>query len=67
MSIAFEYEGTTYEVSDRAYDTEMIALPDGRVLHVLSWSELAPPIPREFEEIEAAAALKPAVAAQEIC
>lgn len=49
--IEFVYEGVPYTVSSRAYDTDLIILPDGRALEVYGWSETEPPSPIELHQV----------------
>ena len=47
-NIRFEFEGAKYEVSQAAYNCNLIGLPDGRILEVHGWLELCPPKPAKL-------------------
>jgi hypothetical protein len=49
LPITFMFEGVTYQVSPDAYDTDLIKLPDGRLLRVEGWIEKAPPSPIKLQ------------------
>lgn len=50
-AITFEYLGSRYTVSSKAYDLDRIVLPDGRMLEAESWLELNPPQPQDLHEV----------------
>ena len=47
--IQFAFESKNYEVDLCAYESDMILLPDGRMLHVSGWLESCPPKPQSLE------------------
>ena len=49
--IKFKYDGIYYVVDKSAEQINYIALPDGRILHVEGWLEIAPPYPRALSEV----------------
>lgn len=49
--IEFEFEGVSYTVSSKAYDCDLIILPDGRALDVYGWTESEPPSPIKLGEV----------------
>jgi hypothetical protein len=51
-TISFNFEGKTYEAPIDAYMTNLIALPDGRLLMVSKWfDKVSPPIPMNLRAI----------------
>lgn len=50
--INFNYEGKSYEVDMRAYNTNLVQLPEGEILEIGSWLERYPPIPQHILKTE---------------
>jgi len=49
--ITFTYDGKKYTVGSKAYNLNLIVLPDGRALKAESWFETYPPIPNGLKEV----------------
>jgi len=49
--ITFVYEGKKYSVSAKAFDLNLIILPDGRAIEAGSWNESYPPRPVNLREV----------------
>jgi hypothetical protein len=50
--IHFSWQDVTYKVEDRAYDDNLIQLPDGVVLQADGWLESMPPQPTGLRTID---------------
>lgn len=49
--ISFNYENKSYEVDMRAYDSNLIELPEGDIIEVGGWLERYPPIPQHLSKL----------------
>jgi hypothetical protein len=49
--ITFTYDEKKYSVASKAYDLNLIVLPDGRAIEAEGWLESYPPKPSNLKEV----------------
>ena len=51
LDITFTYDGKKYRAPSKAYDVNLIILPDGRAIEADGWNESLPPRPVNLHEV----------------